>query len=484
MAVRFDSATTDALRVSSGILDYNAAYTIMAWVYPVSNPAADMQPFSIAVGGSNLDQLRTGSAATSWSVRSLVGGTAVASGTATVSYATWQHLAMVRTDASNLYLYKDGVQSTASTQAVGARSAAIQLDIGNGRAGTTPLNGRVYAIKAWTVALSTAEILQEMRSVRPVRLANLWGWWPARPGATERLKDYSGNGRSFTEVGTLTDEDPPPISWGARTGFRPRSGGTQYLQSLAGTLSSSGVLVRRTGKALAGTLSSSGAVARRANKPLAGTLTSSGAATKRTSKSFAGTLTSSGALSVARIFLKALAGTLTSSGVLTRRTGKALAGALTSNGALLKRSAKNAAGTLTPSGTLAGVRAFLKAIGGTLTSSGALVRRTGKTVAGTLTSSGAVARQIRKTIAGTLGSSGALLKRTAKLVGGTLSSSGVLVSSRLVAWLRHIFQVPIDNQSSVSRLASRFSVGQEDRSSTAQLGGGFTVGADDRTSEV
>jgi hypothetical protein len=216
MAVRFDSATTDALRISSGLFDYNAAYTIMAWVYPVSNPAADMQPFSIAVDGSNLDQLRTGSGATSWSARSIVGGTAVATGTASVDYATWQHLVLQRTDSSNVYLWKDGSQSTASNQAAGGRSAATQLDAGNGRAGTTPLNGRMYALKAWTVALTAAEILTEMRSVRPIRLANYWGWWPARPGATERLKDYSGNGRNWTEVGTLTDEDPAPIWWGAR----------------------------------------------------------------------------------------------------------------------------------------------------------------------------------------------------------------------------------------------------------------------------
>jgi hypothetical protein len=153
-------------------------------------------------------------------VRSIVGGTAVASGTASVDYAAWQHLAMVRTDSSNVYLYKDGSQSTASNQAVGGRSAAIQLDVGNGRAGTTPLNGRLYAIKAWTAALTTAEIALEMRSVRPVRLANLWGWWPARPGATERLIEYSGNGRSWTEVGTLSDEDPPPVWWGARSGSK------------------------------------------------------------------------------------------------------------------------------------------------------------------------------------------------------------------------------------------------------------------------
>jgi hypothetical protein len=238
MAVRFDSATTDAMRLSSGLLDYNAAYTIMAWVYPVSNPSADMQPFSIAVDGSNLDQMRTGSGATSWSVRSIVGGSAVATGTTSVDYTTWQHLAMVRTDSSNVYLWKDGNQSTASNQAAGGRSAATQLDVGNGRGGTTPMNGRMYAVKAWTVALSAAEIAQEMRSVRPVRLANLWGWWPTRPGASERLKDYSGQGRSFTEIGTLSDEDPHSIWWGARGGRKLSPSGTIYQFTLALTSAS------------------------------------------------------------------------------------------------------------------------------------------------------------------------------------------------------------------------------------------------------
>ena len=367
MAVRFD-ANADFLRLSSGIFDYNAGYTIMAWAYPVSNPAAQITLFSVAADGSNLERLRSNSGGTTWSAQSIVGGTSVNTNGSSVSYGSWQHWALVRRDASNLDTYVNGVLDATSTQSVSGRSAAAQLDIGNTNSASAYFNGRVFAIKAWNVALTAAEIREEMRTIRPVRLANLWGWWPGRPGSGERAKDYSGNGRSLTEGGTLTDEDAGPISWGARSGKRARPPGTQYSQTVAGTLTSTGELVRRTGKGLAGTLTSTGALIKRTGKDLVGTLTSSGGLVKRTGKGLVGTLTSSGALATARVYLKALGGTLTSSGALAKRTGKGLVGTLTSSGGLAKRTGKG--------------------LGGTLTSSGALVKRTAKRMAGTLASSG------------------------------------------------------------------------------------------------
>ena len=72
-----------------------------------------------------------------------------------------------------------------------------------------PLNGRCAGLKAWTAALSAGELTLEMDGVCPVRTSNLYAWWPCLSDAT-RAQDYSGNGRHWTEVGTLTNEDPPP----------------------------------------------------------------------------------------------------------------------------------------------------------------------------------------------------------------------------------------------------------------------------------
>lgn len=483
MAVRFD-ANADYLRLSSGLLDYNSGYTIMCWAYPVSNPAAQITLFSVANNGSNLDRLRSNSGGTSWSSQSIVGGTSVNTTGASVSYGSWQHWAMVRRDASNLDTYLNGTLDATSNQSVSGRAAAAQLDIGNSNGASTYFNGRVFAIKIWDVALTAAEIAQEMNTVAPRKLANLWGWYPTRPGSGERAKDYSGNGRDFTEGGTLTDEDPPPISWGGRIGRRFRAGATTYNQAVAGTLTSAGALTRQTGKTLAGTLTSAGALVRRTTKVLAGTLTSAGALIKQAHKVFGGTLTSSGALTAARVFLKAIGGTLTSSGALVKTTTKTLAGTLTSSGAVIKRTTKGLAGTLTSSGALTGVRVFLKAVGGTLTSSGALVKTTTKTLSGTLSSSGALVRRTTKILAGTLSTAGALVKQTRKSIGGTLSSAGGVAISRLLAWLRHVLSISAPDYTSTAALGTTLTVPAVDRTSTAALATTLTIPAVVRSSSA
>jgi hypothetical protein len=477
MAVRFD-ANADYLRLASGIFDYNAGYTVMCWAYPVSNPTAQLTLFSVANNGSNLDRLRSNSGGTTWSAQSIIGGTSVTTIGSSVSYGAWQHWAMVRRDSSHLDTYLNGVLDATSNQSVSGRAAAAQLDIGNTNAASAYFNGRVFAIKAWNVALTAAEIQEEMRTIRPVRLANLWGWWPGRPGSGERAKDYSGNGRNFTEGGTLTDEDAGPISWGMRSGRRIRSGGTQYNQALAGTLSSSGALVKRTGKTLAGTLTSTGALIKRAGKGLAGTLATNGTLVKQTSKRIAGTLTSSGVLATARVYLKAIGGTLTSSGALVKRTGKTLAGTLSSSGTLAKRTAKSVSGTLTSSGTLASARVYLKAIAGTLSMAGTLTKRTGKALDGTLPSAGALLKQTRKALAGALGLAGALAKRTGKGVAGTLGSLGGITIARALAYLRHRFRAAADVPASIPAQGRAFLFAADPPADIPSAGRSFLVAAD------
>lgn len=133
----------------------------------------------------------------------------------------------------------------------------------------------------------------------------------------------------------------------------PAGGGTTFTQSVAGTLTDAGALLKQTNTLKAGTLTDAGAIVRQTSKLLAGTLTDAGALVKQTNRSLAGTLTSSGALAALKTVLKALAGTLTSSGTILKQVGKA------------------AGGTVGPVGTCA--RFITHALGGALTAAGALV---------------------------------------------------------------------------------------------------------------
>lgn len=141
-----------------------------------------------------------------WNSSVSVTGTAIALG-------DWNHAAVVvaGTGTNQAKAYLNGVldiTNNGSTQ-----PTATTLMVGNS-SGSDWLDGRAAAIKIWDVALSAEEVAQEANSILPVRFANLNGFYPCFPGATERLVDYSGNGRDWTANGSLVDEDPPPVSWG------------------------------------------------------------------------------------------------------------------------------------------------------------------------------------------------------------------------------------------------------------------------------
>lgn len=69
------------------------------------------------------------------------------------------------------------------------------------------------ALKIWDAALTLDEIEKERWQYLPNRLLNLHLFSPfINTGGTSFL-DISGNGRNWTEAGTVTDADGPPIPW-------------------------------------------------------------------------------------------------------------------------------------------------------------------------------------------------------------------------------------------------------------------------------
>lgn len=76
---------------------------------------------------------------------------------------------------------------------------------------------RLTAMKCWQAALTAEEIAAEMRSIRPVRFADLHSWHPAIASVlADALKDFSGNGRHWVATGSPSVQtQTPPVSWGA-----------------------------------------------------------------------------------------------------------------------------------------------------------------------------------------------------------------------------------------------------------------------------
>jgi hypothetical protein len=200
--------------------NYNSVYTWMAWVYLVSDQNDWGIIFSIDAnsGWGDYDLFCVTSDGTSIVTETNIAGayTDVDSGQ-DMTVGAWRHLCIVRASATSLQMYVDGVAAgSANTHNVTRRTAATRMETGGGW--TTEnyyvADIRVDRIKIWDAALTAAEVASEMYRIEPVRWANIHLWSPCNPGATERLSDWSGNGKTWTAGGTLTDEDPAPgVGW-------------------------------------------------------------------------------------------------------------------------------------------------------------------------------------------------------------------------------------------------------------------------------
>jgi len=245
MSARFD-ASGDSLKRTTN-LPTITAWTVMGWAYLVASANTYNNIFS--VGKSSAGSSYYCTYTNSSRVLYVYSGTGAGVAGSTLSLGTWYHIAMVcsGTGAGNLVLYLNGVADITTSGSIYPTMQAIM-------AGNDPdsdyMTGRLAAVKIWSAALSATEIAQEMYSISPRRFENLNGFYPIWPG--DRTTDYSGNGNLWTENGTLTDEDPPPVSYGVPIIVYPitAAAGTIYTQSVAGALTDAGVIARRGQKAL------------------------------------------------------------------------------------------------------------------------------------------------------------------------------------------------------------------------------------------
>lgn len=221
MAIRIDNSA-DGMTRTAGMPSTltNSTWTISGWVYFVALPGSGVYHALFGINTNNTVRfdflyVKNQSGVTYPTVQVDNGAyNEVTDFGITFSASTWYHMALVRSSNTSLVAYINGTAASANTTNQSANTGTLRLEIGSFAAWSDTCSARFAAFKHHSAALSAAEILQEMRTIRPQRLANLSGWYPMFPGASERLVDYSGNGQSLTEVGTLTDEDPPPISYG------------------------------------------------------------------------------------------------------------------------------------------------------------------------------------------------------------------------------------------------------------------------------
>lgn len=187
---------------------FTGAQTFCGWFYRVTNRGTYETFFQFDQNSI----FQTGSSGNNLSVydgSQEIAGSAVGTG-------TWFHIAGVSegdTNSDTIRLYLNGVQDISFVRATGRTG-------GDTRVANSSfdewLDGRFAYLKWWTAALTAAEIANEMRTIRPIRFANLYGFWKTDPAqsSADRVKNMIGSGNNFTESGTISPADGPPVSWG------------------------------------------------------------------------------------------------------------------------------------------------------------------------------------------------------------------------------------------------------------------------------
>lgn len=208
------------------------------------------------------------------------------------------------------------------------------------------------------------------------------------------------------------------------------AGGTGYTQSAAGSLTPSGALDLKIGKAVAGALAPSAALVKKTSISTEGSITPSGSLVKKAIKSFAGSLTPSGALNAIKVAQQAVAGAIAPAGTLAIKTLKAVAGNVTPSGTARFKTLKALAGSITPTGALNAVKTGVvqQAVAGVLAPAGALVVKVGKAVSGAVVPAGDVAKSTSISIAGVIAPTGALVRKAGKALAGSVPMAGVVAT--------------------------------------------------------
>lgn len=209
MSVLIDTVGEYLSRTTS-LPDVNGVFTFMGWVYRINDlNALSVIAASTNAVATNVDGIITTADGVTLSAYTNAG---VVNGSV-LNANEWHHVALVRESPTSLKLYLDGVLDATNTNNVGTGRTVTVFVIGGNA--TLPLGGRYAGWKQWSAALTIDEVKQEIHTLRPQRYANLVSWFPMWPGSGERTRDYSGAGLNLTENGTISDADPPPVTYGA-----------------------------------------------------------------------------------------------------------------------------------------------------------------------------------------------------------------------------------------------------------------------------
>lgn len=202
------------------------------------------------------------------------------------------------------------------------------------------------------------------------------------------------------------------------------SSGTTYNQSVSGSTTPTGALIRATSRAVAGSTTPTGVPARATSRSLASSTTPTGTASRALGRSLAGSTTPAGA--VTRTLARLLAGVTTPTGEASRAMARALSGTTSPTGLVVRALARILGGSATPTGSTA--RATSRELTGSTAPTGAVAKATARSVAGSMMPTGSVSRAIARTLGGGITPAGLINRALARLLGGSTAPTGTLAN--------------------------------------------------------
>jgi hypothetical protein len=285
MAIRNDASTTKGLSSAASVFTglMGQTWTLSCYVYFIAFPTTGNYHalFGMTQGGaSNYDflYLKNVGGNTHINVQVDNGGFTEVNGATNLALNTWYYLTITRESDTSLRAFINGVSEVVNTTNQTISTGATYIELGRFTFYSDVSNARFSRLKYWGAALTAAEQLQEMRTIRPQRFANLRGFYPIFPGTGERGRDYSGNTITLTEGGTLTDEDDPPISYGIpvsifRRIFSGGSGPTTSFETINTVVTATQTLIQKASLIRANTITATQILSQKIIKAIANTVT-------------------------------------------------------------------------------------------------------------------------------------------------------------------------------------------------------------------
>jgi len=304
-------------------------------------------------------------------------GSGATTDTEAVGYtANTLHHACGTVSSSAIETFLNGVSdgSTSHTEIWPTGLNATTLGVLDRSSITQYFNGEIAEAGIWSVILTQSEIDSLAAGVSPsqIRPESLIAYWPII-GRTSPEIDPVGK-YELTVAGATQAAHPRIIQPNAQIiQFPSVISGATYNQSIAGSITPSGIISKKVAKILLGSALLTGLII------------------KKVSKVFSGSTAPSSTLVASTGLSQAISGTISMSGAISRKIGKGLIGSITILGDITKKISKFLIGSMTPSGNISKKTSRLLIASTTLVGVATVAFTTTETTIGSIAMSGIVA---------------------------------------------------------------------------------------------